>query len=128
MSTLARIQARSERVDELTAANFGPGESLWEPRCFDLAYELTDGDRLLAVCTLQWAPEQQYWILGDVCVSAHGHGYGTEIVRRVCEENPEPIWAETSNPAAMRILEKNGFTRTDECPWESDMTFYIKRR
>ena len=56
---LVRVYRQSEVIDDLVRKNFGPGESLWSPKCFDRLYKLVDGRKLLGACTLQWSGE--YW-------------------------------------------------------------------
>lgn len=118
---LERVYRKSKKVDELIQQNFGPGESLWKPKCFDLLYKLVDGQKILAVCTLQWSAEG-YWILGDVCSVTHGHGFGSEIIRRVCERTHEPIWADATHPGSGKILERNSFRPTTVQPWKPEGT------
>jgi hypothetical protein len=121
---LERVYRKSKKIDKLVQKNFGSGESLWDPKCFDLLFKLTCDRNILAVCTLQWSYEE-YWILGDVCAAEHGQGYGSEIVRRVCEQVSEPIWADATNPGSIRILERNSFGLTIIQPWEPEGKSYI---
>ena len=121
---LERVYRKSKKVDKLIRQNFGPGESLWDPKCFDLLFKLTHSQKILAVCTLQWSG-QGYWILGDICASVHGQGFGSEIVRRVCERVSEPIWADATTPGSIRILERNSFGPTIIEPWEPEGKSYI---
>jgi hypothetical protein len=121
---LERVYGKSKKVDKLIRQNFGPGESLWDPKCFDLLYKLVEGPKILAVCTLQWSG-QGYWILGDICASVHGQGYGSEIVRLICEIVSEPIWADATTPGSKRILERNSFGPTIIHPWEPEGKSYI---
>jgi hypothetical protein len=122
---LVRVYRQSERIDELVRVNFGPDESLWVPKCFDRLYKLTHGPKILAVCTLQWA-DQGYWVLGDLCASEHGKGYGTEIIKQICSKIPEPIWADATHPASSRILERNSFSKTTDGPWAPKGQAYYK--
>jgi len=121
---LERVYRKSKNVDELIQQNFGPGESLWDPKCFDLLYKLTCSQKILAVCTLQWSASG-YWILGDVCASIHGKGFGSEIIRQICERISEPIWADATGPGSERILERNSFKPTTIQPWDPDGKSYI---
>ena len=120
---LVRVYRRSEIIDDLVRKNFGPGESLWEPKCFDRLYKLVDGRKLLGVCTLQWSGE--YWILGDLCTANHGRGHGFEFVKQICEQVREPIWADAVGPASARILERNSFRPTGVQPWPPEGKSYI---
>ena len=113
---LVRVYRQSEVIDDLVRKNFGPGESLWEPKCFDRLYKLVDGRKLLGVCTLQWSGE--YWILGDLCTAEHGKGHGSQFVKQICEQVQEPIWADATHPGSERILEKNCFVPVNFGPWE----------
>lgn len=122
---LVRVYRRSDRIDELVRANFGPGESLWAPKCFDLLYKLVDGSKLLAVCTLQWSDEG-YWILGDLCTAEHGQGHGSEILKQICSVITDPIWADATHPGSERILERNSFSKTTISPWEPKGQAYYK--
>ena len=121
---LERVYRKSKKVDKLIRQNFGPGESLWDPKCFDLLYKLVDGPKIMAICTLQWSG-QGYWILGDICASVHGQGFGSEIVRRVCGSVSEPIWADATGPGSERILERNSFGPTIIEPWKPEGKSYI---
>ena len=112
---LVQVRRRSRRVDALVEQNFGPGESLWDPKCFDRLYTLVDGPRLLAVCTLQWSGE--YWILGDLCAAEHGKGHGTEIVKRIFKKIFEPVWTDATSPASEGVMRRNGCVRADFGPW-----------
>ena len=59
-------------MDELVAQNFGPGESLWNPKCFDRLYTIREGAKVMALCTLQkWGDR---WILGDLLKALESHG------------------------------------------------------
>ena len=117
---LVRVYRRSNSIDKLVQENFGPGESLWVPKCFDRLYKMVDGSKLLGVCTLQWAPDG-YWILGDLCVDPdhQGKGYGTEIVRQICFKIREPIWADATHPGSEQILKRNSFKEVGprDGPW-----------
>ena len=121
---LVRVYRRSNTIDDLVRKNFGTEESLWNPKCFDRLYKLVDGRKLLGVCTLQWSPDG-YWILGDICVYEHGKRYGSEIVKRICEQISEPIWADATHPASERILEQNSFKLTSIKPWPPHGKPYI---
>lgn len=125
---LERVYRKSKKVDKLIRQNFGPDESLWDPKCFDRLYKLVDGQKILAVCTLQWAQADGYWILGDVCSAVHGQGFGSEIVRQVCEKVSESIWADATGPGSERILERNSFRPTTLAPWEPEKKCYILAR
>jgi hypothetical protein len=118
------VHRKSKKVDKLIQKNFGPDESLWDPKCFDFIYKLIDGHKILAVCTLQWT-DQGYWILGDVCSSVHGQGFGSEIVRQICEQISEPIWADATTPGSIQILERNSFKPTTIQPWDPHGKSYI---
>ena len=121
---LQRVHRKSKKVDQLIQKNFGSGESLWDPKCFDLLFKLIDSQKILAVCTLQWS-DQGYWILGDLCSGIHGKGFGSEIVRQICEQVSEPIWADATNVGSERILERNSFKPTTIKPWDPEGKSYI---
>ena len=120
---LVQVEDYEPEIDQLIQDNFGPGESLWSPKCFNLLYKLVDDQKLVGVCTLQWSGE--YWILGDVCVGHKGRGYGTEIVRRVCESHPESIWADATSAGSEVILKRNSFHPTSVQPWEPEGKGYM---
>lgn len=96
------------------------------PRHFDMLFRLTHRGSTdpLAVCTLQWAKD--YWILGDLCASEKGKGYGTEIVQRVMEViNGPPVWVD-ANEFSAKIFEKDPrFTETTEGPWPIENRAFI---
>lgn len=115
-----------KQIDSLIQKNFGPNESLWNPKCFDRLFVLLGDQKLLAVCTLQWA-DNGYWILGDLCTAEHGKGYGSLIVQSVCEKIKEPVWSDATHPACEKILLHNGFQRVIHLgPWKPEGMSYFK--
>jgi hypothetical protein len=111
-------------VDALIALNFGDGESLWNPKCFDKLYTL--GEPICAVCTLQkW---DGGWILGDVCVSEKRKGYGTRVVDLALSNVKGPIWAD-ANAGSAGIFEKDirwrKATHLQVPPWEASGVWYV---
>jgi len=114
------VERKSAKVNKLIRQNFGPHEDLWCPRYFDMLFRLSlqGSTDPLAVCTLQWS--EKYWILGDLCVSEQGKGYGTEIVRRIMTIVSRPVWVD-ANPISAKIFEKNSrFRETTEGPWKPE--------
>lgn len=111
-------------IDQLIQKNFGSNESLWNPKVFDRLFMLTRGQKLLAVCTLQWSGK--YWILGDLCTEEHGKGHGSLIVQRVCERLTQPVWSDATHPACEKILVRNGFQETRIHPWKPEGKAYFK--
>lgn len=122
---LSLVERKSSKVNKLIRQNFGPHEDLWSPRHFDMLFRLTHRGSTdpLAVCTLQWAKD--YWILGDLCASEKGKGYGTEIVQRVMEVINGPVWVD-ANEFSAKIFEKDPrFTETTEGPWPPENRAFI---
>ena len=111
-------------MDELVARNFGPGESLWNPKCFDRLYTIRDGPKVMALCTLQkWGRDR--WILGDLCVAEKRRGLATQLVNKVLSKVKEPIWVD-ANEASNGIFAKDPrWRRTYENPWEPTGTAWV---
>lgn len=109
-------------VDELVARNFGEGESLWNPKCFDRLYTIREGVRVMALCTLQrWGSN---WILGDLCVAEKRKGLGTQLVNKVLEKVKEPIWVDANAESAGIFAKDPRWRRTDEGPWNPSGTAF----
>jgi len=103
-------------MDELISKNFGSGESIWNPKCFDRLYTIREGSKVMALCTLQrWGDK---WILGDLCVAEKRKGLGTRLVNKVLAKVKEPIWVD-ANEASNGIFRKDPrWTRARQNPWE----------
>ena len=110
-------------IDELVARNFGPGESLWNPKCFDRLYTIREGAKVMALCTLQkWGGG---WILGDLCVAEKRRGLGTQLVNKVLSKVHEPIWVD-ANEESNGIFKKDPrWRRTNEGPWPPSGTAWL---
>ena len=118
---LEAIERRDHKIDKLVRQNFGPHEDLWNPRYFDMLLRLSNdhSNDPLAVCTLQWT--QDYWILGDLCVSQPRMGYGTEIVQSVMKIVTKPVWVDATNEYSARIFERDPrFKETTKGPWKPE--------
>jgi len=111
------------QVDQLVRQNFGPGESLWNPKCFDRLYTLREGSRVTALCTLQrWGDR---WILGDLCVAEKRRGLGTQLVNKVLAKVKEPVWADANAESNGIFAKDPRWRRTDEGPWEPSGTAWL---
>jgi hypothetical protein len=126
-------------MDDLIRQNFGPGESLWNPKCFDRLYTLREGSkvqgpersrrrlRLLALCTLQkWGRDG--WILGDLCVAEKRKGLATRLVNKVLSKVKEPIWVDANEQSNGIFLKDPRWTRARENPWEPSGTSFVASR
>ena len=103
-------------MDELIRQNFGPDESLWNPKCFDRLYTIREGSRVVAVCTLQrW---DDAWILGDLCVAEKRRGLATRLVNKVLSKVKEPIWVDANTESFGIFAKDPRWHRTEEGPWE----------
>ena len=111
-------------MDELVAQNFGEGESLWNPKCFDRLYTIRDGPKVMALCTLQkWGRDR--WILGDLCVAEKHRGLATQLVNKVLTKVKEPVWVD-ANEASNGIFKKDPrWRRTTEGPWPPSGTAWL---
>ena len=113
-------------MDELIRQNFGPGESLWNPKCFDRLYTLREGSKVLALCTLQkWGRDG--WILGDLCVAEKRKGLATRLVNKVLSKVKEPIWVDANEESNGIFLKDPRWTRASENPWEPTGTSWSLR-
>jgi hypothetical protein len=107
-------------MDELLAQNFGPGESLWNPKWFDRLYTIREGAKVMALCTLQkWGDR---WILGDLCVAEKRRGLGTQLVNKVLAKVKEPVWADANAESNGIFAKDPRWRQTDEGPWEPSGT------
>jgi len=110
-------------VDELVAQNFGPGESLWNPKCFDRLYTIREGARVMALCTLQrWGDR---WILGDLCVAEKRRGLGTQLVNKVLAKVKEPVWVDANAESNGIFAKDPRWRRTDDAPWQPSGTAWV---
>ena len=113
-------------MDELIRQNFGPGESLWNPKCFDRLYTLREGSKVLALCTLQkWGRDG--WILGDLCVAEKRKGLATRLVNKVLSKVKEPIWVDANEESNGIFLKDPRWTRARQNPWEPSGTAWSLR-
>jgi len=113
----------TETVDELVRQNFGPGESLWNPKCFDRLYTIREGSRVMALCTLQRWDDR--WILGDLCVAEKRRGLGTRLVNKVLEKVKEPIWVDANAESNGIFAKDPRWRRTAEAPWKPSGTAWL---
>ena len=103
-------------IDELVRQNFGPGESIWNPKCFDRLYTIREGSNVMAVCTLQkWGDG---WILGDLCVAEKRRGLATRLVNKVISKVKESIWLDANEESNGIFAKDPRWRRTDEGPWK----------
>ena len=110
-------------MDELVARNFGPGESLWNPKCFDRLYTIREGPKVMALCTLQkWGDR---WILGDLCVAEKRRGLATQLVNKVLSKVKEPIWVDANEESNGIFAKDPRWRRTCENPWEPSGTAWV---
>jgi hypothetical protein len=111
-------------MDELIALNFGPGESLWNPKCFDRLYTIREGAKVMALCTLQkWGRDG--WILGDLCVAEKRKGLGTQLVNKVLSKVKEPIWVDANEESNGIFTKDPRWRRTKEGPWVPTGTAWV---
>jgi hypothetical protein len=111
-------------MDELIRQNFGPDESLWNPKCFDRLYTIREGSRVVAVCTLQrWGDA---WILGDLCVAEKRRGLATQLVNKVLSKVKEPIWVDANTESIGIFAKDPRWRRTDDGPWEPTGVSFCK--
>ena len=112
-----------ETVDELVRQNFGPGESIWNPKCFDRLYTIREGSKVVALCTLQkWGDR---WILGDLCVAEKRRGLGTRLVNKVISKVKEPIWVDANAESHGIFAKDPRWRRTAEAPWHPSGTAWL---
>ena len=110
-------------MDELIRQNFGPNESLWNPKCFDRLYTIREGAKVMALCTLQkW---NGGWILGDLCVAEKRKGLGTQLVNKVLTKVKEPIWVDANEESNGIFAKDSRWHRTKEGPWLPSGTAWI---
>ncbi|BAT22547.1 hypothetical protein [Yellowstone lake phycodnavirus 3] len=110
-------------MNELITKNFGPGESIWNPKCFDRLYTIREGTKVMAVCTLQrWGSK---WILGDLCVAEKRKGLATRLVNKVIAKVKEPIWVDANEESNGIFLKDPRWRRTDEAPWQPSGTAWL---
>ena len=110
-------------MDELIRQNFGEGESLWNPKCFDRLYTIREGSKIMALCTLQrWGSK---WILGDLCVAEKRRGLATQLVNKVLTKVKEPIWVDANAESTGIFAKDHRWLRTDEGPWKSSGVTFI---
>ena len=114
-------------MDDLIRQNFGPGESLWNPKCFDRLYTLREGSKVLALCTLQkWGRDG--WILGDLCVAEKRKGLATRLVNKVLSKVKEPIWVDANEQSNGIFAKDPRWSRASENPWEPTGTSFVASR
>ena len=102
-------------MDELISKNFGIGESIWNPKCFDRLYTIREGSKVMAVCTLQrWGNK---WILGDLCVAEKRKGLATQLVNKVLSKVKEPIWVDANEQSNGIFAKDPRWQQTSEGPW-----------
>ena len=123
MSATNSNKMSNAEVDALIALNFGPGESLWNPKVFDLLFLI--GHPLCAVCTLQkWGKS---WILGDLCVGEKRKGYGTQVVELALSKVHGRVWAD-ANAESAGVFQKDPrwrkATRSQKPPWKAMGVWY----
>ena len=119
-----KFSAPVKNMDELIRQNFGPGESLWNPKCFDRLYTLREGSKVLALCTLQkWG--RAGWILGDLCVAEKRKGLATRLVNKVLSKVKEPIWVDANEESNGIFAKDPRWHRTNEGPWEPTGTAWV---
>ena len=122
-----KFSAPVKNMDELIRQNFGPGESLWNPKCFDRLYTLREGSKVLALCTLQkWGRDG--WILGDLCVAEKRKGLATRLVNKVLSKVKEPIWVDANEESNGIFAKDPRWHRTNEGPWEPTGTSFVASR
>ena len=110
-------------MDELVGRNFGAGESLWNPRCFDRIYTIREGPKVMALCTLQkWGDR---WILGDLCVAEKRRGLGTQLVNKVLSKVKEPVWVDANAESNGIFAKDPRWRRTDDGPWVPSGTAWL---
>ena len=110
-------------MDELISKNFGIGESIWNPKCFDRLYTIREGSKVMAVCTLQkWGDR---WILGDLCVAEKRRGFATRLVNKVISKVNEPIWVDANEESNGIFKKDSRWRRTCENPWEPSGTAWV---
>lgn len=108
-------------MDKLVSENFGSGESLWNPKCFDRLYTLRDGSRITALCTLQkWGKNK--WILGDLCVAEKRKGLATQLIDKVLSKVHEPIWVDANEQSNGIFAKDSRWRQTNEGPWKPSGT------
>ena len=113
---ILKFSAPVKNMDELIRQNFGPGESLWNPKCFDRLYTLREGSKVLALCTLQkWGRDG--WILGDLCVAEKRKGLATRLVNKVLSKVKEPIWVDANEESNGIFAKDPRWTRARQNPW-----------
>lgn len=113
----------TETVNELIRQNFGPGESLWNPKCFDRLYTIREGSKVVALCTLQRWDDR--WILGDLCVAEKRRGLGTQLVNKVLSKVKEPIWVDANAESNGIFAKDPRWRRTDDGPWVPSGTAWL---
>ena len=110
-------------MDELIRQNFGEGESIWNPKCFDRLYTIREGSKVMALCTLQkWGDR---WILGDLCVAEKRKGLATQLVNKVLSKVKEPIWVDANEESNGIFAKDTRWRRTCENPWEPSGTAWV---
>ena len=110
-------------MDKLIRQNFGPGESLWNPKGFDRIYTIREGAKVMALCTLQkWGNK---WILGDLCVVEKRRGLATQLVNKVISKVKEPIWVDANEESNGIFAKDPRWRRTDEGPWAPSGTAWM---
>jgi hypothetical protein len=110
-------------MDELISKNFGIGESIWNPKCFDRLYTLRENGQVVAVCTLQrW---HGGWILGDLCVAEKRKGLATQLVNKVISKVKEPIWVDANEESNGIFAKDPRWRRTDDAPWQPSGTAWL---
>ena len=111
------------KINKLIRQNFGEGEDLWEPKCFDLIYTIREGSKVMAVCTLQkWG---KGWILGDLCVAEKRKGLATQLVNKVISILKEFIWADANEESNGVFTKDPRWSRTAKGPWEATGTAWL---
>jgi len=118
-----KMDSHQSSIDELIRQNFGEGESLWNPKCFDRLYTIREGSKVMAVCTLQkW---DGGWILGDLCVAEKRRGLATQLVNKVISKLKEFIWTDANEESNGVFAKDQRWTRTAEGPWEPSGTAWL---
>ena len=110
-------------MDELIRQNFGVGESIWNPKCFDRLYTIREGSKVMALCTLQrWGDK---WILGDLCVAEKRKGLATQLVNKVISKVKESIWVDANEESNGIFAKDNRWRRTADGPWAPSGTAWV---
>lgn len=110
-------------MDELISKNFGEGESIWNPKCFDRLYTIREGSKVMAVCTLQRWDDR--WILGDLCVAEKRRGLATQLVNKVLAKVKEPVWVDANAESNGIFAKDPRWRRTAEEPWKPSGTAWL---